>query len=280
MAGFGAHQAAEQHRRDDGDRIGFEQVRRHARAVADVVADVVRDHRGIARIVFRDARFDLAHQVCADVGALGEDAAAETREDRDQRGTEREADKRVQRVLGGQAHALQDQVVTRDAEQAEAHDQHAGDGAATERDIHCRADARACGFGGADVGAHRHVHADVARRAGEDRADQEADRRIPPEEDADDDAQHDACDADRHVLAVEVGAGAFLDRAGDLLHALVAGGTAVDPGRGPQAIENRDDGARQRQDQTVLLQHEPPQGDNSGRRMSGSGFLLHRGMHT
>jgi hypothetical protein len=97
-------------------------------------------------------------------------------------------------------------------------------GAATERDIHRRADARARGFGGADIGAHRHVHADVARRAGQDRADQEADRRMPAEEDADDHAQHDACDADRHVLAVEVGAGAFLDRAGDLcMRSLPAG---------------------------------------------------------
>ena len=91
------HQAAEQHRRDDGDRVGLEQVGGHAGAVADVVADVVGDHRRIARVVFGNAGFDLADQVGADVGALGEDAAAESREDRDQRRAERQADQRVQR---------------------------------------------------------------------------------------------------------------------------------------------------------------------------------------
>ena len=61
---------AEHHRGDDGHRIGLEQVGRHARAVADVVADVVGDGRRVARIVFRNAGFDLAHEVGADVGAL------------------------------------------------------------------------------------------------------------------------------------------------------------------------------------------------------------------
>ena len=85
----------EHHRRDDRDRIGLEEVGRHAGAVADIVADIVRDRGGVARIVLRDAGFDLADQVAADVGALGEDAAAETREDRDQRCAEAERDERV-----------------------------------------------------------------------------------------------------------------------------------------------------------------------------------------
>ena len=80
-------------------RVGLEQVRRHAGAVADVVADVVGDHGRVARVVLGDAGLDLADQVGADVGALGEDAAAEAREDRDQRAAEGEADQRVQRRL-------------------------------------------------------------------------------------------------------------------------------------------------------------------------------------
>ena len=92
-------QAAEQHRRDDGDRVGLEQVRRHAGAVAHVVTDVVGDDRGIARVVLGNAGFDLADEVRADVRALGEDAAAEAREDRDERAAEGEADERVQRVF-------------------------------------------------------------------------------------------------------------------------------------------------------------------------------------
>ena len=95
------HQRAEQHGGDDGHRVGLEQVGGHAGAVADVVADVVGDHRRVARIVLGDAGLDLADQVGADVGALGEDAAAETREDRDQRGAEGEADQRMQDVARG-----------------------------------------------------------------------------------------------------------------------------------------------------------------------------------
>ena len=82
----------EHHGRDDRHRIGLEQVGRHAGAVADVVADVVGDRRRIARVVLGNAGFDLADEVGADVGALGEDAAAETGEDRDQRGAEAERD--------------------------------------------------------------------------------------------------------------------------------------------------------------------------------------------
>ena len=85
----------EHHGRDDGHRVGLEEVRRHAGAVADIVADVVGDRRGVARIVLRNAGFDLADEVAADVGALGEDAAAETGEDRDERGAEAERDQRV-----------------------------------------------------------------------------------------------------------------------------------------------------------------------------------------
>ena len=68
-------------------------------------------------------------------------------------------------------------VVAGDAEQREADDEHAGDGAAAEGDVERRADAAARGLGHAGVGAHRHVHADVAGGAGQDAADQEADRR-------------------------------------------------------------------------------------------------------
>ena len=44
-----------------------------------------------------------------------------------------------------------------------------------------------------------------------------------PRAQAQDDQDHDADDADRHVLAVEIGAGALLDGGGDLLHARGAG---------------------------------------------------------
>ena len=95
--------------------------------------------------------FDLAHQVGAHVGALGEDAAAQAREDRDQRGAEGEADQRLHDVCSssfirfgacGRAHAGT-RKKPGNAEQAQADDQHAGDRAALEGD--CRAPGRCRG---------------------------------------------------------------------------------------------------------------------------------------
>ena len=101
---------------------------------------------------------------------LGEDAAAQTGEDGDQRAAEAEADERVDGLLLA---AVEDQrqhaVVAGDAEQREADHEHAGDGAAAEGDVERRADAAAGRLGHAGVGAHRHVHADEAGGARERR---------------------------------------------------------------------------------------------------------------
>ena len=96
----GEEDRGEHHGGDHGHGVGLEQVGGHAGAVADVVADVVGDRRRVARIVLGNAGLDLADEIAADVGALGEDAAAETGEDRDQRGAEAERDERVDRPCG------------------------------------------------------------------------------------------------------------------------------------------------------------------------------------
>ena len=80
------------HRGDDGHRIGLEKVGGHAGAIADIVADIVGDGGGIARIILGNAGLDFAHEIAADIGALGEDAAAEPGEDGDERGAESERD--------------------------------------------------------------------------------------------------------------------------------------------------------------------------------------------
>ena len=91
---------AEDDRRDEGDLVALEQVGGHAGTVADVVADVVGDGGGVARVVFGDARLDLADEVGADVGGLREDAAADAQEQGEQRTAESEADEdRRRRVL-------------------------------------------------------------------------------------------------------------------------------------------------------------------------------------
>jgi hypothetical protein len=128
-------QHAEQHHGDGGDRVCLEQVRCHARAVADVVAHVVGDHRRVAGIVLRDARLDLADEVGSHVGGLREDAAAEAGEDGDQRAAEAEADQRVDRVALVGARHDQDPVVAGHTEQRQARYQKAGDGPALERHL-------------------------------------------------------------------------------------------------------------------------------------------------
>ena len=83
--GPGDEQRDEHHRRPEGDDVRLEQVRRHAGAVADIVADVVGDDAGVAVVVLVEAEFVLADHVGPDVGGLGEDATTQSREDRDQR---------------------------------------------------------------------------------------------------------------------------------------------------------------------------------------------------
>ena len=73
-------QRPDEHRTDQGHRVGFKNIRRHAGAVAHVVAHVVRDGRGVAGIVFIEVRLHLAHEVRAHVCRFRINAAAEPRE--------------------------------------------------------------------------------------------------------------------------------------------------------------------------------------------------------
>ena len=72
-------------RSNDRTGVRLEQVGAHARDIADVVAHVVGDGGGVARVVFRDAGLDLADEVCADIGGLGVNAAAHAGEECDRR---------------------------------------------------------------------------------------------------------------------------------------------------------------------------------------------------
>jgi hypothetical protein len=149
----------------------------------------------------------------------------------------------VDRVLG--AGGDHQGVEARDPDQAEAHNQQAGDGAAAEGDLHGGVDAVIGGLGGAYVGANRDGHADVAGQAREQGTDGEAERGGPVEKQADDEEQHDTRHADGRVLAVQVGLGTFLDSAGDLLHARRAGRFGEDPFNGSHAVDQREKAAGQ-----------------------------------
>ena len=251
-AGEGEH--AEQHHGDRGDRVGLEQVGRHAGTVADVVADVVGDHGRVAGIVLGDPRLDLADQVGADVGRLGEDAAAEPGEDGDQRAAEAEADEGVDSLLVAGAGEDEDAEVAGDAEQGKTDDEQAGHRAALEGDVERRRDAAAGRLGDAGVGPHRDVHPDKAGGAGEDGADHEAERGLVVLQQPEHERDRHRHRGDDRVLAVEVGLGPLLHRARDFLHALVARRLREQALRDDQSIDNGRSGADKRDDDSVFGQ--------------------------
>ncbi len=232
----------EHHGRDRGHRIGLEQIGRHAGAIADIVADVVGDGGRVARIVLGNARFDLADEIAADVGALGEDAATQPGEDRDQRGAEAE---RYHRIDDGTVvwrevqPAGQEHEVERHAEQRETGDQKAGNGAGAEREFKSAGKRTGRRLRRADIGAHGNVHADKAGGARQDGANGEAERDQPAEEIADDEEDHDANDGDRGVLPPQIGLRALADGGRNLAHLLVAGIGAKYGGGGPDGVNER-----------------------------------------
>src|SRR6185437_10442051 len=72
----GDRQDDERDQRHAGDPVGFETVGGWAHAIARIIAGAVGDDPRIAHVVFLDLENDL-HQVGADIGDLGENAAGD-----------------------------------------------------------------------------------------------------------------------------------------------------------------------------------------------------------
>ena len=257
--GVGAElNGGEQHRGHQRHRVGLEQVRRHAGAVAHVVAHVVRDNGGVARIVLGNAGLDLADEIRPDVRAFGEDAAAQAGEDGDERAAERKRHQRLDQGALLHAQRVEQAVIPGHTQQPQPHHQHAGDGAGAERDVEGGFQARHGGLGGAHVRPHRNVHADVAGHARKHRADHEAARHPQPQRDRQHDGDDDADHADGAVLAVQIRCGAFLNRAGDFLHPRAAGVSGQHRPTGDDSINERERAAGQRDFQDVGVQAVSP----------------------
>ena len=203
--------------RDHRADVGLEQVGAHAGHVAHVVAHVVRDDAGVARVVLGNARLDLAHQVRAHVRGLGVDAAADTGEQRDGAGAHGKAAD-VLGVVGVAVEEIQD-----------AHAQKAETG---HRKTHHRAavegheerfglTAFRGRLGRAHVGAGGRLHAE---KAGDDRADgagEERQRGVDSELPCQQQRHHHHEDGKNDVLALQEGHGSFVDGVADGLHARV-----------------------------------------------------------
>ena len=208
---------------------------------------------GLRGIVLGDAGLDLAHDVGAHVGALGEDAAAEAGEDGDQGAAEAEADQRVHRLLRLHVEPRgEDAVVARHAQQGEAGDEHPGDGAAAEGDVERRAEPAARRLGHAGVGADGDVHADEAGRRRSEAADEEADRHLDVLQRDERDEEDDADDGDGPVLAAQVRRGSLLDRRRQATHDLVAGGQREEGATRDQAVHDGGRRADQRDEHTAV----------------------------
>jgi hypothetical protein len=241
-------------------------------------ADVVGDRRGVARVVLGDALLDLADEVGADVGGLGEDAAADTHEHGEQRRTEAEALEHRRRLL------LVDEDDGRRTKEAEADGEHACDAAGAERDAHGRVLARVVGRScDADVAADREPHAHVAGDAGEHGTDDEEDRSTDPlrrrvggqqEEEEEDQGREHGQGAE---LAAEVRRSALLHRARDLLHlvgALARGEDLTDENQRDAEGEHRDE--RDDGHQRVVPARDGHAADGSDQR-PGHAVSLNRG---
>ena len=84
-------QQDERDQRHAGHAVGLKTVGARPHRIARVVARAVGDHAGVARVVFLDLEDDL-HQVGADIGDLGEDAARHAQRRGAQRFADGEAD--------------------------------------------------------------------------------------------------------------------------------------------------------------------------------------------
>ena len=151
---------------DEGCRhsghVRIEQVGAHAGHVAHVVAHVIGDNGGVARIVFRDAQLDFTGQVGAHVRRFGKDTAARLGKQGQGAGTEGEAQQD-----GGVA---KDQHHAHHAQQARAHNRQAHHCAAAEADQKRGTDALAGRHSAARVRQRGDEQAQLTRDGGEDRA--------------------------------------------------------------------------------------------------------------
>ena len=238
---FREQNGAEHHGGGDRHHIGLEQVCGHAGAIADIVAHIVRDGGGVARIVFRNAGFDFPDHVAANVSALGENAAAKTREDGDQRRAKRQGDQPVHHraAFGRMPHRSdEDHVVTGEPDKRETGHQHAGNRARAESNRQAFLQAFTGGLRRAHIRPHRHQHADKTGGAGKNGADCKTERRnkIKLESGQQNQKHHRSRNGDCRILLIEIGLRAFLNSGGDFPHPVCSGRQRQHPVDGEDAI--------------------------------------------
>ena len=151
---------------DDGADVGLVQVGAHAGHIAHVVAHVIGNGGGVAGIILRDAGFDLADQVGADVGRLGEDTATHTGEQRHRGRAHTEGQHGGGDLTGGEPEdEAQQEKPDRNIEKAQTHHGKAHDRAGGKRHAQTLVQPVLTGAGRAAVGGGGDLHADKAAQA-------------------------------------------------------------------------------------------------------------------
>ncbi len=236
------------YRRDQRHLVRLEHVGCHAGTVADVVAHVVGNRGGVARVVLGQVLLDFADQVAADVSRLGVDSAADAHEQRRQRAAEAEADKNLHRVFA------EHQENDGRAEQSEPDREHPRDSARLEREFHRVLETGERGVGAAHVALDRQPHADVAgavrRGHAHQKRDRDSERQVQARIDlAVHEEQRDKDDGDEpdhgSDLASEIRHGAELDSVGHVGHRFGSGVGSEHDAYQHDAVSQRD----QRRDQ-------------------------------
>ena len=215
-------QVAHQHAADQAHRIRFENVRRHARAVAHVVAHVVGNGRRIPRIILIQILLILAHQIRAHVRRLGINTTAQSRKHTDQRAAQRQPHQRIDRMLRVVHAAFHHQIKHPHRQQAQRHDEQTRHRTAIESHLQRRMTAHRGRLRRAHVRPHRDHHPDVSRRQRAHRAHHKTRGRQSAAQPPDRRKHHHRDHAHRHHLPVQVGLRPLLDRARDRRHFLIS----------------------------------------------------------
>ena len=217
---------------DEGDQgdarhaVGFKAVGGGAHRIARVVARAVGNHAGVARVVFLDLEDDL-HQVGADVGDLGEDAAGDAQRRRAQRFADGEADEAGPGIVAGNEEQDDEHHQQLDADQHHA-DAHAGAQRNLENGIGLAAQAgkRRAGVGkGIDANAEpRHAVTAGDSHQAEEEDDRHAEGFIfqqHAEVEQDDRRDEDPEQQQELALRDQVGLAGFPNQLGNLSHGAV-----------------------------------------------------------
>jgi len=116
---------------DQTDGVGFKNVGGHARAIPDIVSDIVGDGGGVTGVVLFEFGFNFSDEVGSDIRSFGVNSSTEPGKHADERGSEGEAGQAVDRgaeakVLGGE------HVKDTDRKQGKSHHQKPCDRASVE----------------------------------------------------------------------------------------------------------------------------------------------------